>query len=143
MMKRLLLILVATLALSSPLFAKGEYDAKLQQLTGEIAAFTVGTSDATFESCTYNEGMITFVINPASKIGQYRLADPFAENFYETILAKMFGGNPTQGLQIMDFLVGTKTNFCFKIKPAGQSDYMESTVWPGSVKPLLQKLLEK
>lgn len=142
-MKRLLLILVATLALSSPLFAKGEYDAKLQQLTGEIAAFTVGTSDATFESCTYNEGMITFVINPASKIGQYRLADPFAENFYETILAKMFGGNPTQGLQIMDFLVGTKTNFCFKIKPAGQSDYMESTVWPGSVKPLLQKLLEK
>ncbi len=142
-MKRLLLILVATLALSSPLFAKGEYDAKLQQLTGEIAAFTVGTSDATFESCTYNEGMITFVINPASKIGQYRLADPFAENFYETILAKMFGGNPTQGLQIMDFLVGTKTNFCFKIKPAGQPDYMESTVWPGSVKPLLQKLLEK
>ncbi len=142
-MKRLLLILVATLTLSSPLFAKGEYDAKLQQLTGEIAAFTVGTSDATFESCTYNEGMITFVINPASKIGQYRLADPFAENFYETILAKMFGGNPTQGLQIMDFLVGTKTNFCFKIKPAGQPDYMESTVWPGSVKPLLQKLLEK
>lgn len=142
-MKRLLLILVATLALSSPLFAKGEYDAKLQQLTGEIAAYTVGTSDATFESCTYNEGMITFVINPASKIGQYRLADPFAENFYETILAKMFGGNPTQGLQIMDFLVGTKTNFCFKIKPAGQPDYMESTVWPGSVKPLLQKLLEK
>lgn len=142
-MKRLLLILVATLALSSPLFAKGEYDAKLQQLTGEIAAFTVGTSDATFESCTYNEGMITFVINPASKIGQYYLADPFAENFYETILAKMFGGNPTQGLQIMDFLVGTKTNFCFKIKPAGQPDYMESTVWPGSVKPLLQKLLEK
>ena len=142
-MKRLLLTLVATLALSSPLFAKGEYDAKLQQLTGEIAAFTVGTSDATFESCTYNEGMITFVINPASKIGQYRLADPFAENFYETILAKMFGGNPTQGLQIMDFLVGTKTNFCFKIKPAGQPDYMESTVWPGSVKPLLQKLLEK
>ena len=142
-MKSLLLILVATLTLSSPLFAKGEYDAKLQQLTGEIAAFTVGTSDATFESCTYNEGMITFVINPASKIGQYRLADPFAENFYETILAKMFGGNPTQGLQIMDFLVGTKTNFCFKIKPAGQPDYMESTVWPGSVKPLLQKLLEK
>lgn len=142
-MKRLLLTLVATLALSSPLFAKGEYDAKIQQLTGEIAAFTVGTSDATFESCTYNEGMITFVINPASKIGQYRLADPFAENFYETILAKMFGGNPTQGLQIMDFLVGTKTNFCFKIKPAGQPDYMESTVWPGSVKPLLQKLLEK
>lgn len=142
-MKRLLLTLVATLTLSSPLFAKGEYDAKLQQLTGEIAAFTVGTSDATFESCTYNEGMITFVINPASKIGQYRLADPFAENFYETILAKMFGGNPTQGLQIMDFLVGTKTNFCFKIKPAGQPDYMESTVWPGSVKPLLQKLLEK
>ncbi len=142
-MKRLLLTLVATLALSSPLFAKGENDAKLQQLTGEIAAFTVGTSDATFESCTYNEGMITFVINPASKIGQYRLADPFAENFYETILAKMFGGNPTQGLQIMDFLVGTKTNFCFKIKPAGQPDYMESTVWPGSVKPLLQKLLEK
>ena len=142
-MKRLLLILVATLALSSPLFAKGEYDAKLQQLTGEIAAYTVGTSDATFESCTYNEGMITFVINPASKIGQYRLADPFAENFYETILAKMFGGNPTQGLQIMDFLVGTKTNFCFKIKAAGQPDYMESTVWPGSVKPLLQKLLEK
>ena len=87
--------------------------------------------------------MITFVINPASKIGQYRLADPFAENFYETILAKMFGGNPTQGLQIMDFLVGTKTNFCFKIKAAGQPDYMESTVWPGSVKPLLQKLLEK
>ena len=142
-MKRLILTLVATLTLSSPLFAKGEYDAKLQQLTGEIAAFTVGTSDATFESCTYNEGMITFVINPASKIGQYRLADPFAENFYETILAKMFGGNPTQGLQIMDFLVGTKTNFCFKIKPAGQPDYMESTVWPGSVKPLLQKLLEK
>lgn len=142
-MKRLLLTLATLVVLSTSLFAKSEYDDQLRQLTGEIAAFIVGTSDATFESCTYDEGMITFVINPASKIGKARLADPFADNFYETILAKMFGGNPAQGLQIMDFLVGTKTNFCFKIKPSEQTGYIESTVWPGSIKPMLQKLMER
>ncbi len=142
-MKRLLLTLAVLTALSTSLFAKGEYDEKLQQLAGEIAAFTVGTPDATFEACTYTDGMITFVINPASKIGQARLADPFAENFYETVLSKMFGGNPAQGVQIMDFLAGTRTNFCFKIKPAGQTDYSEATVWPGDVKPMLQKLMEQ
>lgn len=141
-MKRIFLTLAAVMALSLTLFAKGEYDEQLTQLTKEIAAFTVGTPDASFESCEYVDGMITFIINPDSKIGKAYFADPFSENFFETIILKLFSGNPKQGIQIMDFLVGTHTNFCFKIKTPGNIDYSESTVWPGSVNPMLQKLLE-
>lgn len=139
-MKKFFICISIALLSSLSMFAKGEYDDQLNQLAGEFAGFLVGTPDHTFESCTYTDGMITFVINPNSKIGQAKLADPFAENFYDTLLTKIFSGNVAQGIQIMDFLIGTHTNFCFKIKPNGLNDYMESTVWPGSVKPMLQAL---
>lgn len=135
-MKNLILSIIILLA-AIPCIAKNEYVDQIKQLTGEIAAFTVGTQDATFESCAYEESMITFVVNPQSKIGKAIIADPFAENFYENVLARMFGGNPQQGVQIMDFLVGTHTNFCFKIKKAGCNDYSINTVYPGDVKKLI------
>lgn len=138
MRKKLLSLLCAVICSFVAFAQQQDYEPKLRQLAGELAAFTVGTSDATFESCEYKDHMIIFIINSQSKIGQYRLANPFEDNFYETLISKMFSGNPQQGVEIMDFLVGTKTVFCFKIKPHGQNDYSETTVWPGNVKPLLK-----
>lgn len=134
---RNIILSILVLLTSISCFAKNEYEDQLKQLTGEIAAFTVGTKDATFESCTYEDDMIAFVLNPQSKISKTIIADPFAENFYENMLAKMFGGNPQQGVQIMDFLVGTHTNFCFKLKNPGCDNYSVATVYPGDVKKLI------
>lgn len=143
-MKQVIIAAICALVCAVGTFAKEpDYEPQLKQLAGELAAFTVGTSDATFESCEYTDQMITFVINPKSKIGQYRLANPFEEKFCETMISKMFSGNPQQGMQIMDFLVGTRTPFCFKLKAPGTDDYNEETVWPGDVKPLLEAMLKK
>lgn len=143
MRKNILLWLCAIVCSFAASAQQQDYEPQLRQLAGEIAAFTVGTSDATFESCEYDRPMITFVVNPQSKIGQYRLANPFEEQFYETMLSNMFSGNPQQGVQVMDFLIQTRTLFCFKIKPRGQNDYSETTVWPGNVKSLLELKLKE
>lgn len=137
-MKKLILSFVVILSLTFTLSAKGEYDQQLRQLTDEIAAYTVGTPDGSFDSCVFEDNMITFTVNPGSNIGKAIIADPFAEDFFENLLAQMFGGNPEQGVRIMDFLVGTRTNFCFKYKLSGNSDYSIKTVWPGEVKTIIQ-----
>lgn len=107
----------------------------LNKLASEIAAFTVGTSDKTFDSCTFTDGKITFVINPNSKIGQYRIANPFEEKFYETMLTKMFSGNPKQGIMVMEYLKATAPQICFIIP-----NRSESTVYVGDIIPLLHAL---
>lgn len=107
----------------------------LNKLASEIAAFTVGTSDKTFESCTFTDGKITFVINPNSRIGQYRLANPFEEDFYKNMLVKMFSGNPKQGIMVMEYLKATAPQICFIIP-----NRMESTVYVGEIIPQLQAI---
>lgn len=143
-MKKAVLILLCALACSAMSWAQQpDYTPQLKQLAGEIASFYVGTSDNTFESCEYDNSMIVFVINPQSKIGQYIQANLIEDKLVETLVAKMFSGNPQKGIQIMDFLMGTRTVFCFKIKAQGMDAYNESTVWPGDVKPLLEEMINK
>lgn len=137
-MKKLILSLAAALAcILTPYAATPDYSDQLNQLAGEFAGFVVGTPDATFESCRYSEGMITFVVNPASNIGKAYIADPFNEAFFPTVLAKMFSGNKEQGIRILDFLKETGTNFRFLIRMPGLTDYSEITVYPPDVKKYL------
>ena len=138
-MKKLFLTFTLAAICSLCISAKGEYDPQLQQLTKEIASYVVGTPDETFESCTFEDGMITFVVNPESNVGKAKLADPFAENFYETVVAKMLSGNLSQGYMILDFMQAAGSNFCFKIMVPG-AGYSEATVFPGNVKPILSEI---
>ena len=142
-MKKVLIFTICALVCAFSTFAKDpDYEPQLKQLAGEFAAFLVGTPDATFESCEYQDHAITFVINPKSKIGQYRLANPFEENFYEKMIARMFSGNPQQGIQIIDFLVGTRTRFCIQMKVPRTDSFTEASIWPGTVEPLLEAMLK-
>lgn len=136
-MKKIIVAIISIFVALSASAAQPDEATKQQltQLASEISAFTVGTKDKTFSSCTYTDGKITFVINPNSNIGKYRIANPFEENFYETLLAKMFSANPSQGIMVMEFLKATAPQICFIIP-----DNSETTVYVGNVIPLLQKI---
>ena len=143
-MRKIVISLLCAIVSSLTVFAqKQDHTPQLKQLAGEMASFLVGTSDQTFESCEYVNSQMTLVINNQSKIGKYRLDNPFEENFYETLVSKIFSGNPQQGIQIMDFLVGTRTVFCFRMEVPGTGSFSEATVWPGNVKPILEQMLKK
>lgn len=139
-MKKQLILIALFLGAVLNLMAANDEATKgqLNQLASEMTAFLVGTPDATFESCSYKDGQLVFVINPKSKIGQYRIANPFEENFYEKILTQMFSGNPQQGLMVMNFLKDTHTQICFIIP-----DHAETAIWPGTVIPYIEQLFKE
>lgn len=132
-------IVFCAVALSAWSAPKDEATVKqLRQLAAELSAYVVGTPDSTFRSCTYTDDKITFEVNPQSNIGRYRLANPFEEDFYESLLTRMFSGNPKQGIMVMQFLKQTAGQICFII-PRRE----ESTVYVGDVITRLQQLMQQ
>lgn len=123
--------------------AKGEYDDQLNQLASEISSYVVGTPDATFESCAYQDGMLCFVVNPESEIGKAKISDYFNEELYPVVLEQMFRGDQRQAISIMDFLSATGTVFCFKIKMPGAESYSESTIHPSTIKERIQQKINQ
>ena len=137
-MKKLLLALLACLALVSPAnAAEPDYSNHLNLLASELEQSIVGTPDGTFTFCKYIDGMITLGVNPESKLGKAYLADPFDDELLPKAVARMFRTDPGKGLQVINFMTQTHTNFCFRIRRAPLEDCMEITLYPPEVKKYL------